>query len=161
MRCFVPLEGVGEVVEDELVEVALRRENERKVLKRLCNCDDSTDIVRVVPVDDIRGKYFLILARSLITQRVNSLDEVFDRRVRQLVKASFGVSNVEIKETVRVLLVPLFVKDFQCKGLEEDAIPALVHEVYFVECAEHVRQCRLDLDGGNCGDDVEFLNCTL
>ncbi|MEQ2007217.1 MAG: hypothetical protein ABMA26_10490 [Limisphaerales bacterium] len=76
-------------------------------------------------------------------------------------EAGLGIGDVEIETAVRVLFVPFLVIDLQRKSLEEDAVAALIYEVDLVQGAEHVRQRRLDLDGGNRGDDVEIVNRAL
>ncbi|MEQ2007216.1 MAG: hypothetical protein ABMA26_10485 [Limisphaerales bacterium] len=78
---FVTFEGVGEVVEDKLVEVALGGQDERVVLKSLGNRDDRPHVVWVTPVDDAGCKDFLVFTRRLIAQCVDSFNEAFDRRV--------------------------------------------------------------------------------
>src|ERR1039458_9216074 len=73
-------------------------------------------------------------------------------------EAGFRIGEIEIEKALRMLFIPFLVEDLQSKCLEKDAIAALIDEVHFVECAEHIRQGCLDLDGGNRGNDVEVVN---
>src|SRR5271157_1389832 len=126
LRGFVALEGVCKVVEDELVKVAFRREDERIVLKCLRNRDYRPHIIRIVPVDKICREDFLVFARSFIAKSVYSFDEAFDRCVRQRMGTCFGAGNVKIQKALRVLFVSLLVIDLQREGLKKDAVAALI-----------------------------------
>ena len=90
-----------------------------------------------------------------------SLDKDFYGCIGKSVKAGFWAGDVKIQKAVRVLFIPLLIKDFEGEGLQEDTVAALINKIYLVERTEHVRKRRLNLDRCNRSNYIEVLNSAL
>ena len=126
LRSFAALESIGKVVKDELIKIATGGLDEGKILESIADGDNGPHMIQTLPFNSIAAKNFLILSFRFGSEAFQAFDEILDWLGIECMKNRFRVCDEKLQLLVRVFLIALFVKDFECEGLNEDLIAALI-----------------------------------